>query len=72
MLLLLGKMFIGCDVVYKCIVDMFVKGEKLLVDFMNCVIYYVGLVDLVCDEVVGLVGLMMVMCMDKFIEMMFV
>lgn len=62
-----GKLFIGCDVVYKCMVEMLDKGELLLVDFKGCFIYYVGLVDLVCDEVVGLVGLMIVICMDKFI-----
>lgn len=67
-LLFNGKLLIGCDVVYKCMVDMFNKGEELLVDLKGCFIYYVGLVDLVCDEVVGLVGLIMVICMDKFIE----
>lgn len=60
-------MFIGCDVVYKCMVDMLNKGEMLLVDLKGCFIYYVGLVDLVGDEVVGLVGFIIVIWMDKFI-----
>lgn len=48
------------------------NGEGLFegVDLINRFIYYVGFVDVVGDEVVGLVGLIMVMCMDKFIDFM--
>lgn len=72
MLLLNGILLIGCDVVYKCMVDMLNKGEILLVDFKGKFIYYVGLVDLVWEEVVGFVGFIIVICMDKFMEIMLV
>jgi len=37
----------------KRIQDMLAKGQKLPVDFTNRVIYYVGPVDAVRDEVIG-------------------
>ena len=52
-LLLSGKMLTGRDAAHKRIQDMLAKGEKLPVDFTNRVIYYVGPVDPVRDEVVG-------------------
>jgi fumarate hydratase class I len=50
-LLLNGKMLTGRDAAHKRIADMLAKGEKLPVDFTNRVIYYVGPVDPVRDEV---------------------
>ena len=52
-LLLSGKMLTGRDAAHKRIADMRAKGEKLPVDFTNRVIYYVGPVDPVRDEIVG-------------------
>ena len=46
------------------------KGETLPVDFTNRVIYYVGPVDPVRDEVVGPAGPTTATRMDKFTEMM--
>jgi fumarate hydratase class I len=46
------------------------KGEPLPVDFTNRVIYYVGPVDPVRDEVVGPAGPTTATRMDKFTEMM--
>jgi len=50
-LLLNGKMLTGRDAAHKRIQDMLAKGEPLPVDFRNRVIYYVGPVDPVRDEV---------------------
>ena len=50
-LLLNGKMLTGRDAAHKRIQQMLAKGEKLPVDFTNRVIYYVGPVDPVRDEV---------------------
>src|SRR6266851_5974142 len=55
-LLLSGKMLTGRDAAHKRIQDMLDKGEKLPVDFTDRVIYYVGPVDPVRDEVVGPAG----------------
>jgi fumarate hydratase class I len=49
---------------------MLARGEKLPVDFTNRVIYYVGPVDPVRDEVVGPAGPTTATRMDKFTEMM--
>jgi fumarate hydratase class I len=49
---------------------MLAKGEKLPVDFTNRVIYYVGPVDPVRDEVMGPAGPTTATRMDKFTEMM--
>src|SRR6202008_2604547 len=46
------------------------KGEELPVDFKNRVIYYVGPVDPVRDEVVGPAGPTTATRMDKFTDMM--
>ena len=74
-LLLSGKMLTGRDAAHKRIQDMLEAqakggGEKLPVDFTNRVIYYVGPVDPVRDEVVGPAGPTTATRMDKFTEMM--
>ena len=69
-LLLNGKMLTGRDAAHKRIADMLAKGEKLPVDFTNRVIYYVGPVDPVRDEVVGPAGPTTSTRMDKFTDMM--
>ncbi|MCS6764060.1 MAG: fumarate hydratase [Candidatus Protistobacter heckmanni] len=69
-LLLNGKMLTGRDAAHKRIADMLAKGEKLPVDFTNRVIYYVGPVDPVRDEVVGPAGPTTSTRMDKFTRMM--
>jgi fumarate hydratase class I len=69
-LLLNGKMLTGRDAAHQRIQDMLAKGEPLPVDFSNRVIYYVGPVDPVGDEVVGPAGPTTATRMDKFTEMM--
>ena len=69
-LLLSGKLLTGRDAAHKRIQDMLARGEKLPVDFTNRVIYYVGPVDPVRDEVVGPAGPTTATRMDKFTEMM--
>ncbi|MDO8420454.1 MAG: fumarate hydratase, partial [Rubrivivax sp.] len=69
-LLLSGKMLTGRDAAHKRIQDMLAKGEKLPVDFTDRVIYYVGPVDPVRDEVMGPAGPTTATRMDKFTEMM--
>src|ERR1700731_1195896 len=69
-LLLSGKMLTGRDAAHKRIADMLARGEQLPVAFTNRVIYYVGPVDPVRDEVVGPAGPPPSTRMDKFTEMM--
>ena len=69
-LLLSGKLLTGRDAAHKRIQDMLEKGEKLPTDFINRVIYYVGPVDPVRNEVVGPAGPTTATRMDKFTEMM--
>ncbi|MFN6960772.1 MAG: fumarate hydratase [Rhodocyclaceae bacterium] len=69
-LLLNGKLLTGRDAAHKRIADLLAQGEKLPVDFTNRVIYYVGPVDPVRDEVVGPAGPTTATRMDKFTEMM--
>ncbi|MBZ8140505.1 fumarate hydratase [Rubrivivax gelatinosus] len=69
-LLLSGKMLTGRDAAHKRIQDMLARGEPLPVDFTNRVIYYVGPVDPVRDEVVGPAGPTTATRMDKFTRMM--
>ena len=71
-LLLNGKMLTGRDAAHKRIADHFARGEALPdgVDFTNRVIYYVGPVDPVRDEVVGPAGPTTATRMDKFTEIM--
>jgi fumarate hydratase class I len=68
--LLTGKLLTGRDAAHKRIVDMLARGEKLPVEFTNRVIYYVGPVDPVRDEVVGPAGPTTGKRMDKFTETM--
>ena len=69
-LLLSGKMLTGRDAAHKRIEEMLERGERLPVDFNNRVIYYVGPVDPVRDEVMGPAGPTTATRMDKFTEMM--
>ena len=69
-LLLNGKMLTGRDAAHKRIADMLAKGEPLPVDFKGRVIYYVGPVDPVGNEVVGPAGPTTATRMDKFSDMM--
>jgi fumarate hydratase class I len=71
-LLLNGHMLTGRDAAHKRIADHLARGEKLPdgVDFTGRVIYYVGPVDPVRDEVVGPAGPTTSTRMDKFTHMM--
>ena len=69
-LLLNGRMLTGRDAAHKRIVEMIARGHPLPVDFRNRVIYYVGPVDPVRDEVVGPAGPTTATRMDKFTETM--
>src|SRR5499427_7732311 len=69
-LLLNGKILTGRDAAHKRIQEMLAKGERLPVDFRNRIIFYVGPVDPVRDEVVGPAGPTTATRMDKFTEMM--
>lgn len=71
-LLLNGRMLTGRDAAHKKIADLFAAGEPLPegVNFTNRVIYYVGPVDPVREEVVGPAGPTTATRMDKFTEMM--
>jgi len=71
-LLLNGRMLTGRDAAHKRIAEIFANGDPLPdgIDFTNRVIYYVGPVDPVRDEVVGPAGPTTATRMDKFTEMM--
>ncbi|WP_324748832.1 fumarate hydratase [Sphingomonas sp. LY54] len=69
-LLLNGKMLTGRDAAHKRIKDMLDRGEALPVEFKGRVIYYVGPVDPVGEEVVGPAGPTTATRMDKFTRMM--
>ncbi|HAB47932.1 MAG: fumarate hydratase [Betaproteobacteria bacterium] len=69
-LLLNGKMLTGRDAAHKRIQDMVEQGQPLPVDFGNRVIYYVGPVDPVRNEVVGPAGPTTATRMDKFTDTM--
>jgi len=69
-LLLNGHILTGRDAAHKRIVDMLARGEPLPVAFTNRIIYYVGPVDPVRDEVVGPAGPTTATRMDKFTETM--
>ncbi len=71
-LLLNGRMLTGRDAAHKRIADLLAAGKGLPegVDFRNRVIYYVGPVDPVRDEVVGPAGPTTATRMDGFTEMM--
>jgi fumarate hydratase class I len=71
-LLLDGKLLTGRDAAHKRIASLMEAGEPLPegVDFTNRVIYYVGPVDPVGDEVVGPAGPTTSTRMDKFTDLM--
>ena len=69
-LLLNGKMLTGRDAAHKRIADMLANGEELPISFKGRVIYYVGPVDPVRDEVVGPAGPTTATRMDKFTRLM--
>ena len=69
-LLLNGRMLTGRDAAHKRIADMLAAGEPLPVEFAGRVIYYVGPVDPVGEEVVGPAGPTTATRMDKFTRMM--
>mgnify|MGYP001300685007 CR=1 FL=1 len=67
-LLLNGKMLTGRDAAHKKISEMLKNNENLPVNFKNRVIYYVGPVDPVRNEVVGPAGPTTATRMDKFTD----
>ena len=69
-LLLTGRILTGRDAAHLRIQQMLARGEKLPVDFNGRVIYYVGPVKPVRDEVVGPAGPTTASRMDKFTDMM--
>jgi fumarate hydratase, class I len=69
-LLLSGKLLTGRDAAHKRIQEFLEQKKPLPVDFTNRVIYYVGPVDPVREEVVGPAGPTTSTRMDKFTEMM--
>jgi len=69
-LLLSGKLLTGRDAAHRRIQDLLEKKQPLPVDFTNRVIYYVGPVDPVREEVIGPAGPTTSTRMDKFTEMM--
>ena len=69
-LLLSGRMLTGRDAAHKRIREMLGRGEPLPVSFADRVIYYVGPVDPVGDEVVGPAGPTTATRMDGFTDMM--
>jgi fumarate hydratase class I len=69
-LLLSGKLLTGRDAAHKRIQDFLEQKKPLPVDFTNRVIYYVGPVDPVRDEVVGPAGPTTSTRMDKFTDTM--
>ena len=69
-LLLSGRLLTGRDAAHKRIQDFLDSGKPLPVDFTNRVIYYVGPVDPVREEVVGPAGPTTATRMDKFTDTM--
>ena len=64
--LLSGKILTGRDAAHRRLVDMMNRGEPLQTDFTNRIIYYVGPVNAVREEVVGPAGPTTASRMDKF------
>lgn len=64
--LLTGKILTGRDAAHRRLTEMLKKGEALPADFTNRIIYYVGPVNPVRDEVVGPAGPTTASRMDKF------
>ncbi len=69
-ILLTGKLLTGRDAAHKRMTDMLNRGEKLPVDFTNRIIYYVGPVDPVREEVVAPPAPTTATRMDKFTRQM--
>src|SRR5438128_5687235 len=69
-LLLSGKLLTGRDAAHKRIKEFLGHGKAIPVDFRKRVIYYVGPVDPVGNEVVGPAGPTTATRMDKFTDMM--
>ena len=69
-LLLSGKLLTGRDAAHKRIQEFLEQKKPLPVDFTNRVIYYVGPVDPVRDEIVGPAGPTTSTRMDKFTDTM--
>jgi fumarate hydratase class I len=69
-LLLSGKLLTGRDAAHKRIQEFLEQNKPLPVDFTNRVIYYVGPVDPVREEVVGPAGPTTSTRMDKFTDTM--
>lgn len=69
-LLLSGRLLTGRDAAHRHIQELIERGEPLPVDFKNRVLYYVGPVDPVRDEVVGPAGPTTATRMDRFVDMM--
>ncbi len=69
-LLLTGKLLTGRDAAHKRMADLIAKGQPLPVDLRDRVIYYVGPVKAVRDEVVGPAGPTTSTRMDDFTETM--
>jgi fumarate hydratase class I len=69
-LLLTGKLLTGRDAAHKRMTEMLSRNEPLPVDFTNKLIYYVGPVAAVRDEVVGPAGPTTATRMDKFTRQM--
>ena len=65
-LLLTGKLLTGRDAAHKKLIDILDQGGELPVDFTNRMIYYVGPVDPVRDEVIGPAGPTTATRMDSF------
>ena len=64
--LMTGKILTGRDAAHRRLIEMMNRGEALPVDLTNRLIYYVGPVNAVRDEVVGPAGPTTASRMDKF------
>jgi fumarate hydratase class I len=69
-ILLSGRLLTGRDAAHARISSLLARGESLPVDFNGRVIYYVGPVDAVREEIVGPAGPTTATRMDKFTEVM--
>ncbi len=68
LLLLSGKILTGRDAAHKRLEAMLAQGQELPVDLRNRVLFYVGPVDPVGDEVIGPAGPTTSARMDKFLR----
>ncbi|HMN79501.1 MAG TPA: fumarate hydratase [Burkholderiaceae bacterium] len=67
-LLLSGRVLTARDAAHKRLADLLARGEPLPVDLRGRVVFYVGPVDPVGDEVVGPAGPTTATRMDRFVE----